>query len=250
MANSAALTVFNIPELLLMILEYLPNRKLMCIQRVSRRWQGIMLDSETLRQRLFLTPKGSPIGPFMADGRTGRLEFPTELDLNRIPTCQFTKWELIVDSEEEEEEEEVEESPAVTYGLKLGWRGKHHDEHSSCDRMFLSQPPCTTVACAIPDMQPEDGLLWYSVQNLRGSRFEDLVSAHDAAMRGHPHFCLEQRLRYVVCMPLSYATAWRWEHERENCEMELADARREEQEDQLMSDLWVHEIAESDDDDE
>ena len=208
-ADSAAMAsaeerVLSINELLSMILEQLPGRKIFAIQSVSKHWRAIIQASPTIQKNLFLRAEGAPVTPPL-DG-VYCLDYPIELQINELVQCNITSdaWT------------EPPEQIIVDYGVQVPWR--LDDEPAielSCDSMFITKPPCTVVECyyLAPDRSQGAEMVFYWIRDPAGLRFKDLLDAHDRAMADHPDDDdqkMERQVGFVLSMPVSRVVHERW----------------------------------------
>lgn len=159
--ESAADQVLRLPELLEIILSYLSQKDLLLSQRTSRAFRHATLGSPRLQKALFLTPdwkfEGRIFNAYAKDGnRPGRKPENNRLLLRAFPGCYPTVTLVIVN-----------EAPPSASELALGRRGSEQWSWDVCisfpadhapntnpavlypeaswRRMFLSQPPCTSL---------------------------------------------------------------------------------------------------------
>ena len=157
--ESSAEQVFRLPELLEIILLYLPQKDLLLSQRVARSFRRTIQGSVRLQKALFFTPdwnlEGRNFNAYARNNRPGRKPENNRLLLRAFPGCYPTVTLVIVN-----------DTPTLS-DLEIGRRGNEHWSWDVCisfpadqapntkpavlypeaswRRMFLSQPPCTSL---------------------------------------------------------------------------------------------------------
>ena len=216
----------GVNELLSMILEHLPPRKVFVLQRVSKHWQAVINGSPTIQTKLFLRPSKSPLSPKF-DYRRGKasLYYTKELEVNKILGC-----EVDLDLEDLPTSQPVQTRCATTISLS-----QNHDEEQlgiepSWYRMFLTQPPCT-MAQALHDCAREDRY-WtpmdFSVHNPAGLRYRDLWAGRDRAQAAGCILSSEHaRLDFELWMMVGAETSAEWNAKCEQWRRELEEREAE-----------------------
>lgn len=151
--------VFHLPELLETILLHLSQKEILLSQRTSRSFRYTILGSPRLQRALFFAPdwtlEGLAFDAYRTNNRPGRKPENNRLLLRAFPGCYPTVTLVIVNDNPTIQELEVgrrgserwswdvcisfpadktpNTKPAVLYP-EASWR-----------RMFLSQPPCTSL---------------------------------------------------------------------------------------------------------
>ena len=151
--------VFHLPELLEIILLHLSQKDILLAQRTSRCFRHTIVGSPRLQKALFLAPdwtlEGRPFDAYSTNNRPGRKPENNRLLLRAFPGCYPTVTLVIVN-----------DNPSVQE-LEIGRRGSEHWSWDVCisfpsdrppntkpavlypeaswRRMFLSQPPCTSL---------------------------------------------------------------------------------------------------------
>ena len=151
--------VFLLPEILETILLYLPQRDLLLSQRVSRNFQDTIDGSIRLQRALFFAPdwnlQGRTFNAYAKNNRPGSKPENNRLLLRAFPGCYPTVTLVIVNEGQTHDD------------LEVGRRGSEHWSWDVCisfpadkppntkpavlypeaswRRMFLSQPPCTSL---------------------------------------------------------------------------------------------------------
>lgn len=193
-------------EVLCMILEPLAGRKLFTIQCVCKRWKAMIESSPTLQWKMFLRAKGPPLVPCLVNAELGCLEYDRELELNRLVPASINAHEW----------EEPPRRVKVNYETMTWWRGANRP--SSCDKMFLTQPPCTIAESYYLGKEGDHcSFIWYTVRNSNGLRFEDMILANEATHAEHLFGSLSigDGQCFVIRMPISKETEQGWKNEEE-----------------------------------
>lgn len=151
--------VFRLPEILEIILLHLPQRDLLLSQRVCRSFRRTIQGSIRLQRALFFAPdwnlEGRAFNAYARNNMPGRKPENNRLLLRAFPGCYPTVTLVIVN-----------DAPTLNE-LELGRRGNEHWSWDVCisfpsdrppdtrpavlypeaswRRMFLSQPPCTSL---------------------------------------------------------------------------------------------------------
>ncbi|KXL45853.1 hypothetical protein M433DRAFT_143611 [Acidomyces richmondensis BFW] len=157
MENSAANQVMRLPELLELILLHLPQKDLLLCQRVSSSFRHTIQGSVRCQRALFFAPDwnlaGRRFDAYSTFNRPGPKPQNNSLLLRAFPGCYPTITLVIVNDSPTPMEAAIgrrssehwswdvypatfpslPSSPAVTYP-EASWR-----------RMYLSQPPCTSL---------------------------------------------------------------------------------------------------------
>ena len=157
--RTATEQVFQLPELLEIILLQLSQKEVLLSQRTSRSFRHTILGSPSLQKALFFTPDwnlgGRAFSGYSHNDRPGRKPENNRLLLRAFPGCYPTVTLVIVN-----------DNP-TTHELAIGRRGSEHWSWEVCisfpadkapntkpavlypeaswRRMFLSQPPCTSL---------------------------------------------------------------------------------------------------------
>ena len=157
--ESAAVHLFRLPELLELVLLYLPQKDILLSQRVSRSFRNTISGSVRLQKALFFSPdwnlEGRTFNAYANNNRPGRKPENNVLLLRAFPGCYPTVTLVIVNDPPNHNENEANRrgsehwswdvcicfpadrapntKPAVLYP-EASWR-----------KMFLSQPPCTNL---------------------------------------------------------------------------------------------------------
>jgi hypothetical protein len=160
--DSAAEQVFRLPELLETILLHLSQKDLLLSQRVSRNFRGTIFGSIRLQRALFFAPNWDlecrTFDAYATNNHPGRKPENNRLLLRAFPGCYPTVTLVIINDSSQSArntgefgrrgsgerwswdvcisfpaDRAPETKPAVLY------------EEASWRRMFLSQPPCTSL---------------------------------------------------------------------------------------------------------
>lgn len=191
-------------EILAMILEQLPGRKIFTVQRVSKLWMAVIDTSPTIQCKLFLRARREPVAPITCNTDEGWLEYERELEVNQLVNSltQAIDW----DAPPEKSEVEISTN-------HRGRGSQPRKERASCDRMFVTQPPCTIVeGYSVMDLV-DNVECRFSVRNQAGLRFRDLVLASEGAMAHFPDDFPDKEDRslvYTLWMPVGEDVRAEW----------------------------------------
>lgn len=156
---AASELVFQLPELLEIILLHLSQKDLLLSQRVSRNFRQTVEGSVRLQKALFFAPDWNleckAFNAYATSNRPGRKPENNRLLLRAFPGCYPTVTLVIIN-----------DAPS-THDMETGRRGSEHWSWDVCisfpadqppntkpavlypeaswRRMFLSQPPCTSL---------------------------------------------------------------------------------------------------------
>lgn len=156
---TASHQVFHVPELLELILLQLSQKDILLSQRTSRSFRHTVLGSPRLQKALFFTPEwnfaGRVLNAYTHNNQPGRKPENNRLLLRAFPGCYPTVTLVI------------EHDDPTTHDIAIGRRGSEHWSWEVCisfpadktpntkpavlypeaswRRMFLSQPPCTSL---------------------------------------------------------------------------------------------------------
>lgn len=194
-AYEATDRALSIIEILAMILAQLPGRKIFTIQCVSKLWIAVIDTSPAIQWKLFLRAKKRPMAPIMCNAEKGWLEYGSQLEFNSIARGSVLTYEWAV----------LQATTEVSYVTGLEGRGlRSEGEMLSCDRMFLTQPPCTIVEGDRP-VNPGGDKSRFRVRNEAGLRCRDLVLANNGAQAHLPDDFRGKKYRscgYTIWMPI------------------------------------------------
>ncbi|QIW95241.1 hypothetical protein AMS68_000759 [Peltaster fructicola] len=159
---SAAEQVFALPELLEIVLLHLSQKDLLLCQRVSPVFRSTVLHSPKLQKALFFLPnwelEGNIFDAYAACNRPGRKPENNRLLLRAFPGCYPTVT-LVITSANTDAVEDDPTEPKRRGSEQWSWDvcisfpadavpscspAVHHPE-ASWKRMYLSQPPCTSL---------------------------------------------------------------------------------------------------------
>lgn len=160
--ESAAQQVFRLPELLELILLSLPQRDLLLSQRVSNSFLQTTQGSVRLQRALFFAPdwnlEGRQFDPYASHNRPGRKPENNRLLLRAFPGCYPTVTLVILNdgtrsSNQDLDQEENGDREHWSWDVCISFPADRAPEtkaavmfpEASWRRMFLSQPPCTSL---------------------------------------------------------------------------------------------------------
>lgn len=151
--------VLHLPELLELILLHLSQKELLLSQRTSRNFRNTIVGSPCLQRALFLAPswnlKGHAFDAYSSPRRPGAKPENNRLLLRAFPGCYPTVTLSIVNDQPTLQELAVGRRGVEHWSWEvcISFPADHPPEtkasvlypEASWRRMFLSQPPCTSL---------------------------------------------------------------------------------------------------------
>lgn len=159
----AAEQVFRLPELLEIVLSHLSQKDLLLCQRVNTTFRNTVLHSSRLQKALFFLPdwelEGRTFNAYAACNRPGRKPENNRLLLRAFPGCYptvtlgITSANTNVNDSIDDREARRRGSEQWSWDVCISFPADAvpscspavHYPEASWRRMYLSQPPCTTL---------------------------------------------------------------------------------------------------------
>lgn len=185
--------VFDVPELLEMILTHLPMKELLLDTSVSKQWKATIAGSHKLQKTLFMVPE--PIkSQYQFDPDELRMQetpastFPSSGSMEDLPEDFSNPFVVVVANPLPVEFGNLDpyavgttlldETEDYVWMLDLDVSATYYGFSPSWRRMYATQPPAQTLRAAIPlDLNPDSNVDDIEIHNPQGITMGEVVDA-------------------------------------------------------------------------